>query len=85
MEEWLHLVTKDTVIVIDAMRLIVCYRIRRGISHRALGGIFPRQRRTAGSTKSWRSYGRWLVASLTFQPTANIIRTSIEPTWQDVG
>jgi hypothetical protein len=23
MEEWLHLVTKDTVIVIDAMRLIV--------------------------------------------------------------
>jgi uncharacterized membrane protein len=30
-------------------------------------------------------YGRWLVAGLTFQLAADIIATSITPTWQEVG
>jgi hypothetical protein len=30
-------------------------------------------------------YGRWLVAGLTFQLAADIIGTSIAPSWQEVG
>ena len=30
-------------------------------------------------------YGHWLVAGLTFQLAADIIETSIAPTWQEVG
>jgi uncharacterized membrane protein len=29
--------------------------------------------------------GRWLVAGLTFELSADIIETSITPTWQEVG
>jgi uncharacterized membrane protein len=32
----------------------------------------------------WLSYARWLVAALTFQLAADIIETSIAPTWDDV-
>jgi uncharacterized membrane protein len=30
-------------------------------------------------------YGRWLVAGLTFQLAADIIATSVAPSWQEVG
>jgi uncharacterized membrane protein len=30
-------------------------------------------------------YARWLVAGLTFQLAADIVHTSIAPTWDDVG
>jgi uncharacterized membrane protein len=30
-------------------------------------------------------YGRWLVAGLTFQLAADIIGTSVAPSWQEVG
>jgi uncharacterized membrane protein len=33
----------------------------------------------------WLRYGRWLVAGLTFQLAADIIETSIAPTWEDLG
>lgn len=33
----------------------------------------------------WVRYARWLVAALTFQLAADIIETSIAPTWDDVG
>jgi uncharacterized membrane protein len=30
-------------------------------------------------------YGRWLVAGLTFQLAADIVETSIAPSWREVG
>jgi len=33
----------------------------------------------------WLRYGRWLVAGLTFQLAADLVHTSIAPTWDDVG
>jgi uncharacterized membrane protein len=33
----------------------------------------------------WMYYARWLVAGLTFQLAADIVHTSIAPTWDDVG
>src|SRR6266851_7670421 len=33
----------------------------------------------------WLRYGRWLVAGLTFQLAADIIETSIAPSWKDIG
>jgi uncharacterized membrane protein len=33
----------------------------------------------------WLQYARWLIAGLTFQLAGDIIRTSIAPTWDDVG
>jgi uncharacterized membrane protein len=33
----------------------------------------------------WLRYARWLVAGLTFQLAADIIETSIAPTWDEIG
>jgi uncharacterized membrane protein len=84
MEEWLHLITKDIVVIIDAMALIIVtigtaeafftgLRVAfSGLVHRRFREVLVR-------------YGHWLVAGLTFQLAADIIETSITPNWQDVG
>jgi uncharacterized membrane protein len=84
MEEWLHLVTKDIVVIIDAMALIV---VAIGTAEAFFTGLlaaFP-----APAHRRFREilvrYGRWLVAGLTFQLAADIIGTSIAPSWQEVG
>jgi len=33
----------------------------------------------------WLRYAGWLVAGLTFQLAADILRTTIAPTWDDIG
>lgn len=33
----------------------------------------------------WLSFGRWLVAGLTFQLAADIVETTLAPTWEDIG
>src|SRR5712672_1677740 len=33
----------------------------------------------------WLRYGRWLIAALTFQLAADIVATSIAPSWQEIG
>jgi uncharacterized membrane protein len=84
MEEWLHLVTKDIVTVIDAMALIIIVIGTVEAFFTGLWAAFP-----APAHNRFREilvrYGRWLVAGLTFQLAADIIETSIAPSWQDVG
>jgi uncharacterized membrane protein len=84
MEEWLHLVTQDVVVVIDAMALIVIVIGTVEAFFTGLRVAFP-----APAHSRFREilvrYGRWLVAGLTFQLAADIIETSIAPTWQEVG
>jgi len=33
----------------------------------------------------WMNFGRWLVAGLTFQFAADLVGTSFEPTWDEIG
>jgi uncharacterized membrane protein len=84
MEEWLHLVTQDVVVVIDAMALIVIVIGTVEAFFTGLRVAFP-----APAHSRFREilvrYGRWLVAGLTFQLAADIIETSIAPSWQEVG
>ena len=85
MEEWLHLVSRDTVVVIDAMALIVVAIGTAEAFFTGLWAAFP----APASHRRFREilvrYGRWLVAGLTFQLAADIIATSVAPSWQEVG
>ena len=85
MEEWLHLVTKDIVVIIDAMALVI---IAIGTVEAFFAGLwtaFPAQAAGRRFRTVLVRYGRWLVAGLTFQLAADIIETSIAPSWQEVG
>jgi uncharacterized membrane protein len=85
MEEWLRLATKDAVAIIDAMALIVVVIGTAEAFFTGLWAAFP----ASASHRRFREilvrYGRWLVAGLTFQLAADIIETSIAPSWQEVG
>ena len=84
MKEWLIFVTEQTVIVIDALALIVIVigTIEAFIS--AARAMFSsptgHERRDV-----WLRYGRWLIAGLTFQLAADVIETSITTSWQAVA
>jgi uncharacterized membrane protein len=84
MEEWLHLVTKDAVVVIDVMALIIVAIGTAEAFFTSIWAAFP-----APAHRRFREilvrYGRWLVAGLTFQLAADIIGTSIAPSGQGVG
>jgi uncharacterized membrane protein len=85
MEEWLHLGTKDVVVVIDAMALIV---VAIGTAEAFFTGLwvaFPVPTAHRRFREVLVRYGRWLVAGLTFQLAADIIATSIAPSWEEVG
>ena len=85
MEEWLHLVTKEIVVIIDAMALII---VAIGTVEAFLTGLWAAFRAPV-SHRGFREilvrYGRWLVTGLTFQLAADIIATSIAPGWQELG
>jgi uncharacterized membrane protein len=83
-EEWLSVSTKFAVLIIDAMVLLIVAigsieafvsGLRVMLSPSATG----RERRDV-----WLRYARWLVAGLTFQLAADIIKTSITPSWAEV-
>jgi len=85
MEEWPELITKDVVVIIDAMALIV---VAIGTAEAFFTGLWPAF--PAPASHCWFReilvrYGRWLVAGLTFQLAADIIATSVAPGWEEVG
>jgi uncharacterized membrane protein len=84
MKEWLILATHYSVVLIDAMALLVIVggtveAFARGLHHMLTSTDAHESRGI------WLRYARWLVAGLTFQLAADIIETSIAPTWDDIG
>ena len=85
MEEWLRLVTRDIVVIVDAMALIV---VAIGTAEAFFTGLwvaFPAPAAHSRFREILVRYGRWLVAGLTFQLAADIIETSISTSWQTIG
>lgn len=85
LREWLVVASEPAIVVIDAMAmLIILYATLRAFVQvvlMAVQGDDEGHRRRA----LWLGYGRWLVAGLTFQLAADIIESSVVPTWQGIG
>ncbi len=84
LREWLTLATEYAATVIDMIALVV---VVVGTAEAAVAGFRMMFSDANGHRKRevWLRYGRWLVAALTFQLAADIIETSIAPSWDDVG
>lgn len=84
MKEWLVFSTEVSATLIDAIALVV---VVVGTIEAAVGGFRLMFGSPEGHEKRvvWLRYARWLVAALTFQLAADIIETSIAPSWDDVG
>ena len=85
MKEWFDIVAEWSVLLIDwmALILIVIGTIEAFFAalRLAIGGAHNNHERRL----VWLAYARWLVAGLTFQLAADIIETSMAPTWDDIG
>ena len=84
LKAWLAIATEYTATIIDAIALVI---VAIGTIEAAWNGVRLMFAEPDGHEKRavWLRYGRWLVAALTFQLAADIIETSIAPTWDDVG
>ena len=84
MKELFAVVTHYSVLLIDAMALLV---IVVGTIEAFVNGLRVLLTAPGGheSREVWLRYARWLVAGLTFQLAADIIETSIAPSWDDIG
>ena len=84
MHEWLVAITNGTVLVIDAMVLVIIaigtiQAFVQGLRVMLLPAATGHERRDV-----WLHYARWLVAGLTFQLAADILATSIAPSWDEL-
>ena len=51
-----------------------------------LAGVVIRPRVTHGERKAiWRNFGMWLLLGLEFELAADIVRSVVSPTWQEIG
>jgi uncharacterized membrane protein len=85
MEEWLVTITKGAVRCVDVMALVVLFfgtaqAFIKGLKVMLSPSATNHQRREV-----WLQYSRWLVYGLTFQLAADIIETSIAPSWNEIG
>jgi len=79
------MVSEPAVTVIDTLAMTV---IVVGTLQACAGMVAMLARRpTDSGTRRhvWLTYGRWLVAALTFQLAGDIIESSIVPTWEAIG
>lgn len=85
MKEWLVAITEPTIVVIDTMAFlfIVVGTLQAFIATIRL--VVSRDQEGKDRRQVWLTYARWLVAGLTFQLAADIIESSIAPTWESIG
>jgi uncharacterized membrane protein len=85
MEELLHEIARYVGLVIEAIAILV-------IAIGAVEALIATLRVMLGGRASniekravWLDFARWLVAGLTFQLAADIVQTTVAPTWDEVG
>jgi uncharacterized membrane protein len=83
--EWLTAATEWVVPAIDLIALVV---IAYGTLEAVINGLWialTPQTDHHHARMVWLRFSRWLVAGLTFQLAADIIETSVTPSWDEVG
>jgi uncharacterized membrane protein len=85
MEQLLHTVAHYVALCIE----VIAIALIAGGAIEALAGI-ARLALQPGATNQdrravWLVFARWLVAGLTFQMAADVVNTSFEPTWDELG
>ncbi len=85
MAEWLVAATRVVALAIDAMALTIIAVGTLEAFFSTLRLVLRRSATNAEKRRVWLSLARWLVAGLTFQLAADIVATSIAPTWDEIG
>jgi uncharacterized membrane protein len=79
MKEWLALAAGYVVVIIHAMVLVIIGTVQAFL--RSIPAIFSPSAEGHHFRNGYSLYARWLIAGLTFQLAADIIESSIAPSW----
>jgi uncharacterized membrane protein len=86
MEERLHAIAQFVALWIEAIAIVI---IAAGALEAVIGVVRYVSHSGSGRGQErrgvWLEFARWLVAGLTFQMAADIVNTSFEPTWDELG
>ena len=85
MEEMLRSLSIYIALAVETVAvLIVAYGSAEAFLQ--LVAVILRPRTSHGERKAlWRRYGVWLLLALEFELAADIVRSVISPSWQDIG
>ncbi len=68
------------------MEVIAALIIAYGAADAVIGLLRPARLRPYGGKKLvWQRFGMWLILGLEFMLAADIVRTAISPTWEQIG
>ena len=85
MEELLHGTAQILSLVLEGLALLM---IAMGAVEAVIGTvrhIGVKHTTSAAKRAVWLEFARWLVAGLTFQLAADIVRTTVTPSWDEIG
>jgi uncharacterized membrane protein len=85
LKAWLVAVTEPVVVVIDAMALVLIALATVVVFVQAVRLTLRGHLTNVERRELWLGYGRWLVAGLTMQLSADIIESSIYTSWDAIG
>lgn len=85
LKAWLVAVTEPVVVVIDAMALVLIALATVVVFVQAVRLTLRGHLTNVERRDLWLGYGRWLVAGLTMQLSADIIESSIYTSWDAIG
>jgi uncharacterized membrane protein len=85
MKEWLTVIAENAVLIIHAMALVIIVIGTIEAFLRSLCAVFSPSPGGRLFRDAYLRYARWLVGGLTFQLAADILETSIAPSWDEIG
>ena len=84
--QWLYAISEPVVAAIDLMALVLIAGATAYTFVVAIWMVLSGKSPTGHERRLlWLTYARWLVAGLTFQLAADIIESSIAPSWEAIG
>jgi uncharacterized membrane protein len=85
MEQWMAEITHGVSLVIELMAILIIAVSSLAAFAGAVRLMFGVPTTNQEKRAFYLRYARWLVAALTFQLAADLVHTSLAPTWDDIG
>lgn len=85
METWLQNVAEHIALALEAISILIISLGGIEALYRTLWPLLRRQATHGMRRGAWLSLARWLVLGLEFMLAADIVRTVIQPTWEELG
>lgn len=84
MEEMIHALAEYVAMIVNVLAILA---IAIGSLQGAVGltRLLLTQAAEDALRPTWLAFGRWMVAGLTFQLAADIVETTLAPSWDDIG